>query len=488
MVSVSPQRRLEIVLPTLPEFQGATVSCECFSQFFPPGIVVELRASPPLWGSLEQLLRPSPAGPPLQGTELAAPSTPEASLERLVPLEDYLAAWKLLPNVSCWVLQTVEKGYRIQFSTTSPPFKVIFLTLVSPEQALVLEQEVITLLRKEAIKVVPPLDRESGFYSRYFIVPTKDGRLRPILDLVWDGRWEVCYQGQSLPISVSFLRPSTLTPNIHKVCGCCSGSFATPGYLHTQLHQRLFDFSSIRADGGSTSRSRSRSYVRVGVKTKRQKKCAFSITEDHISGRGVGFDHDAGTFVSCSDRVDSHCSQESQRRPVIHCQAVSKIAGSDGSCVQCDTFWPAVHETPAVVAQDQGVLPEEKPASHDQGHAVMPTCLGHVEKTWFLSQGPVLVAPCRRITLETDASLTGWGAVMSGHPAHGLWSRSPSHVAHQLPGDAGHVSNPQTLSSGPKKSPQRCFFISITREVCVCTPYTSWRTRYLCGARTSSSR
>ncbi len=183
MVSVSPQRRLEIVLPTLPEFQGATVSCECFSQFFPPGIVVELRASPPLWGSLEQLLRPSPAGPPLQGTELAAPSTPEASLERLVPLEDYLAAWKLLPNVSCWVLQTVEKGYRIQFSTTSPPFKVIFLTLVSPEQALVLEQEVITLLRKEAIKVVPPLDRESGFYSWYFIVPTKDGRLRPILDL-----------------------------------------------------------------------------------------------------------------------------------------------------------------------------------------------------------------------------------------------------------------------------------------------------------------
>ncbi len=43
-------------------------------------------------------------------------------------------------------------------------------------------------------------------------------------------------------------------------------------------------------------------------------------------------------------------------------------------------------------------------------------------KPWFLSQGPVLGAPCRRVTLATDASLTGWGAVMSGHPAHGLWS------------------------------------------------------------------
>ncbi len=43
-------------------------------------------------------------------------------------------------------------------------------------------------------------------------------------------------------------------------------------------------------------------------------------------------------------------------------------------------------------------------------------------KPWFLSQGPVLGAPCRRVMLATDVSLTGWEAVMSGHPARGLWS------------------------------------------------------------------
>ncbi len=37
--------------------------------------------------------------------------------------------------------------------------------------------------RETEVEVVPPLDRESGFYSRYFIVPKKDGGLRPILDL-----------------------------------------------------------------------------------------------------------------------------------------------------------------------------------------------------------------------------------------------------------------------------------------------------------------
>ncbi|KAL0169003.1 hypothetical protein M9458_037225, partial [Cirrhinus mrigala] len=37
-------------------------------------------------------------------------------------------------------------------------------------------------------------------------------------------------------------------------------------------------------------------------------------------------------------------------------------------------------------------------------------------------KGLVLGVPCRHVTLATDASLTGWGTVMSGHHAHGLWS------------------------------------------------------------------
>ncbi len=69
-VSPCPQ---EISLLTLPVFQGTAVSSEHFSQFFQPRNVAELRGLLPIWGSLEQLEWPSPAGPPLQGTELAAP-------------------------------------------------------------------------------------------------------------------------------------------------------------------------------------------------------------------------------------------------------------------------------------------------------------------------------------------------------------------------------------------------------------------------------
>ncbi len=132
----------------------------------------------------------------------------------------------------------------------------------------------------------------------------------------------------------------------------------------------------------------SHSYERVGVKTKFQEKCAFSITEDHLSGRGVGFDHDAGTFFSCSDRVDSHYSQESQRRPVF--QTVKQFQKLLGLMAAASNVipWSAVHETPTVVAQDQGVLPEGKPALHDQGYAAMPTCFEHVEETLVLVSGP----------------------------------------------------------------------------------------------------
>ncbi len=113
----------------------------------------------------------------------------------------------------------------------------------------------------------------------------------------------------------------------------------------------------------------------LGLRLNARKVC-FSSTENHLSGRGVGSNHGAGTHVPCSDQVNLHIIQESKGRPVTHCQAVSRNAGSNVSYVQRDTFWPAVHETLTAVTQDQGILPEGKPTSHDQGHAEMPIACG----------------------------------------------------------------------------------------------------------------
>ncbi len=63
-------------------------------------------------------------------------------------------------------------------------FDRVHLTVVnSASKASVLQQELSSLLQKGAIEEVPQSEVERGFFSRYFLVPKKDGGLRPILDL-----------------------------------------------------------------------------------------------------------------------------------------------------------------------------------------------------------------------------------------------------------------------------------------------------------------
>ncbi len=159
----------------------------------------------------------------------------------------------------------------------------------------------------------------------------------------------------------------------------------------------------------------------VGVTAKRQEKCAFSTTEDHFPGRDMGLNVDAGVPVTGTYRVHLVGCGKNKARPVTHCQTFSETIRSYGSSIQRDTFWTVAHETPAVVAQDQRVFPEGKPFRMIK---VTQRCLRALvmwKKPWFLSQGPVLGASCRRKMLTTDASLTGWGAILEGRSRQGLW-------------------------------------------------------------------
>ncbi len=77
----------------------------------------------------------------------------------------------------------VSRGYTLQFAQRPQHFRSVLTTTVRSENAQVLRAEVMNLLGKEAIEIVPPAQSESGFYSHYFLVSKKDSSLRPILDL-----------------------------------------------------------------------------------------------------------------------------------------------------------------------------------------------------------------------------------------------------------------------------------------------------------------
>ncbi|KAL0197554.1 hypothetical protein M9458_006094, partial [Cirrhinus mrigala] len=318
----------------------------------------------------------------LQVTELAVHTNPEAGLERLVPLVDYLEAWKLLPNVSAWVLRTVERGYRIQFGAPPPPFNGVFPTVVSPEQGLVMEQEVDTLLRKEAIEVVPPHDRESGFYSRYSIVPKKDGGLRPFLDL------------RQLNHSVMWLK-----------FGMLIVSQVVP---------------QIRSEDWFVTIDLKDVYFHVSILPQHRK----FLRENHLS-RHVLSPARIESILTAVTRV-----KEGRSLTVKQFQRLLGLMAAASNVVPFGLLYMRPLQW---WLRTKGFSPRGNPFRMIKVTRRCLRALDMWKKPWFLSQGPVLGAPCRLVTLATDASLTDNTAVVYyiNHQG-GLRSYPLYKLAHQI--------------------------------------------------------
>ncbi|XP_076137379.1 uncharacterized protein LOC143119644 [Alosa pseudoharengus] len=101
------------------------------------------------------------------------------------------------------------RRYRLQFATPPPPFNGIVQSHATGEPARVLRGKIISLLNKQAIRVVPIEQSRHGFYSGYFLVPKKGGGLRPILDLRALNRYLRMYRFRMLTNDalMRFMRP-----------------------------------------------------------------------------------------------------------------------------------------------------------------------------------------------------------------------------------------------------------------------------------------
>ncbi len=232
---------------------------------------------------------------------------------------------------------------------------------------------------------------------------------------------EVRFWGQSIPVSGSSVQPSIITPHFHEMRRCSPGTSSASGYSHYELYRRLVDFSSVASVGSSASRCRSCQHGKLGLRLKRQEKCAFSFTEDHFPGRDMGLNVDAGAPVTGTFRVHPVGCGKNKARPVTHSQTVSETVRSYGSSIQGDTFG-LLHMRPLQWwLRTKGFSPRGNPFCMIK---VTRRCLRDLvmwKKPWFLSQGPMLGASCRRKMLTTDASLMGWGAISEGRSSQGLW-------------------------------------------------------------------
>ena len=65
-----------------------------------------------------------------------------------------------------WVLWTISRGYRLQFAAVPLRFTGIIHSQTQGESASVLQEEILSLLNKGAICVIPPAQCQSSYFSR----------------------------------------------------------------------------------------------------------------------------------------------------------------------------------------------------------------------------------------------------------------------------------------------------------------------------------
>ncbi|KAJ8009614.1 hypothetical protein DPEC_G00090730 [Dallia pectoralis] len=397
-------------------FEGGVVSSSWCPQRgglgerFPEG-----RSPPPRRGPelSDQLF---PASALLQGTVSAVPVTPEASLERLVPLVDFLAEWKTLPNISQWVLRIIESGYAIQFRTHPPRFNGVLPTVVGPEQALVLEQETVGRLSFKMLtlkQIVSQIRSEDWFvtidlkdaYFHISILPQH----RKFLRFAFGGE---AYQYRVLPFGLA-LSPRTFTR-------CIDAALAPLRLQGIRILNYIDDWLILAPSEHLAVRHRDVVLAHInklGLRLNAGKSVLSPVQVTTFLG--VVWDSTTMRAHLSPARVASILAAVEQVRlgqslTVKQFQRLLGLLAAASNVIPCGLLFMRPLQW---WLRTKGFSPR---GNQFRMITVTRRCLRTLvmwRKPWFLTQGPVLGAPCRRVTL----TLTGWGAIMSGRPAQGLW-------------------------------------------------------------------
>ncbi|KAI2644160.1 hypothetical protein H4Q32_028378 [Labeo rohita] len=348
--------------------------------------------------------------------------------------------------VSCRsaVLRTVEEGYAIQFGAPPPPFDGVFPTLVGPEQALVMEQEVETLLRKEAIKT--------------------DGGLRPIIDLrrlnrsvmklkfkkqvvsqIRSEDWFVTidlkdayFHVSILPQHRKFLRfafrgetyqyrvlPFGLALSSRTFTKCVDATLVPLRLQGIRILNYIDDWLILAVSENLVARQRD--VVLAHMKTLglrlNAKKSVLSPSQ-RTTYLGVVWDSTTMQARLSPARIELIFAavkrvKEGRSLTVKQFQQLLGLMAAASNVIPFGLLYMRPLQW---WLKSRGFSPRGNPLRMIKVTRRGLRALDMWRKPWFLNQGPVLGAPCRRVTLATDASLTGWGAVMSGRPAQGLWT------------------------------------------------------------------
>ena len=169
---------------------------------------------------------PEEVPPTLQDSDMLPPlSRPRKDFPVGGRLAHFQNRWGEITEDS-WVLSVVRKGYKIPF--VNKPFLSPTPIFLQQTESQALVEEVNKLLLKGAVEKIEP--EGLGFYSRIFLVPKKNGKLRLIIDL---SRLNMFPDIQSFRIETANKVRQAIQPN--------DWAFSldlTDAYLHVPIHRQ----------------------------------------------------------------------------------------------------------------------------------------------------------------------------------------------------------------------------------------------------------
>ncbi len=319
-----------------------------------------------------------------------------------------------------------------------------------------LQQELSSLLLKGAIEEVPQSDIKQGFFIHYFLVPKRDGGLRPILDLrrlnlslykgkfkmltlktimsqIQGGDWFVtidlkdayfhiqvvrwhrkflrfafggkAYEYKVLPFGLA-LAPRTFTK-------CMDAAQAPLRLQGIRVLNYLDDWLMLAHCRELVSRHRDivlHHIHSIGLRMNAKKSVLFPSQQ--TSFLGVHLDSVQMQARLAPARFRS-MSGPLQARPSCLSEYLPQVARPHGSGLPCDAPRVAPHEAVPLV--------DESAEDPPHGTSYSPNLLKWRDPT-FLQSGVGMGAIHHRHMITTDASMTGRGAVFEGTPARGEWT------------------------------------------------------------------
>ncbi len=219
------------------------------------------------------------------------------------------------------------------------------------------------------------------------------------------------YQYRVLPFGLA-LSPRTYTK--------CMDAALTPGHPHFKLQRRLADSGTVSRACASTSRCRPSSSRISGVETQRQEKRSLSCSEDNVFG--VVWDSITMQAQLSPARVESILNalkniKLGQRITVHYLQRVLGLMAAASTVIPLGLLHVRSFQ---LWLRARGFHPRANPQRQIRVTRQGLRTLSMWFRPRFLTLGPTLGPCCRRKMLTTDASLTGWGAVLDGRPAQGI--------------------------------------------------------------------